>query len=259
MGIETAILGSGVLGAGASIFGSSKAAKAQQEAANNAIAAQREMFDRAKAEVQPFINYGKGGIAPLNNWLDYSNDSSPLAQLLKLTTPGADMSSTLEQTPGYQFSLNQGLRAVDRGLAARGLAGPGGALAKGSADYAQGLAGTTWQNVVNALQNTFSSGANSLQNRVGTGASAAGSLAGNAVQTGQGIANNMIGAGNAEAGSYMNIANAVGGLGNSAVSASLLSRLLPQAGGGASGGGLYDIPIGATRVAGPGDPGFSGW
>lgn len=164
------------------------------------------------------------------------------------------MSAALAQTPGYQFALNQGQRAVERGLAARGLAGPGGALAKGSADYAEGLAGTTWQNVVSALQNTFSSGAGALQNRVNTGAGAAQGLAGNAVQTGQGISNNLIGSGNAQAASYMNIANALGGFGNSITSAALLKNLFPGSRNDNQTGGLY-----ANTIGNPANPTGTGF
>jgi hypothetical protein len=74
MGIETAILGAGVLGAGSSLFGSSKAADAQRdaaaasaaaqrEAADKSIAAQREMFDIGRADLAP---YRQGGTTAQN-------------------------------------------------------------------------------------------------------------------------------------------------------------------------------------------------
>ncbi len=48
----------------------------------------------------------------------------------------------LVQTPGYKFTLNQGLRSVQNSAAARGL-GTSGAALKGAADYATGLADNT--------------------------------------------------------------------------------------------------------------------
>ncbi len=51
----------------------------------------------------------------------------------------------LEKTPGYQFTLDQGLKAVQNSYAAQGL-GTSGAAMKGAADYAEGLASTTYQN-----------------------------------------------------------------------------------------------------------------
>jgi hypothetical protein len=58
----------------------------------------------------------------------------------------------LEQTPGYQFTLNQGLNNLDSRLAAKGL-NLSGAQAKGIADYTTGLADQTYQQQFqNALQ-----------------------------------------------------------------------------------------------------------
>ena len=64
-GIATAIAGSAILGAGASLYGSSQAvnaqenaaaasAAAQREAADKSIAAQREMFDIGRADLAPY-------------------------------------------------------------------------------------------------------------------------------------------------------------------------------------------------------------
>jgi hypothetical protein len=52
----------------------------------------------------------------------------------------------LEATPGYQFTRNQGLKAVQNSAAARGL-GSSGMAQRGAAEYATGLADQTWQNV----------------------------------------------------------------------------------------------------------------
>ena len=51
----------------------------------------------------------------------------------------------LEQTPGYQFTLQQGLESTQNGAAARGL-GTSGAANKAAASYATGLANDTYQN-----------------------------------------------------------------------------------------------------------------
>jgi hypothetical protein len=57
----------------------------------------------------------------------------------------------LAQTPGYQFTLDQGLRATQSSAAARGL-GMSGAAMRGAADYAGGLASKTYdQQLKNAL------------------------------------------------------------------------------------------------------------
>lgn len=251
-------IGAAVIGAVGSIGGafmSSKGAKdaaeAQAAAAAQATAAQREMFNLSREQLQPFIDAGKGVLPGLTNWVNPNAASSPLASLLKLTTPGADMSAALAQTPGYQFTLDQGLRTVNNALAARGLAGPGGALARGSADYATGLAQNTWGNVVGNLLNTYNAGASTMQNVAGLGGNAASSLTGAAGQTGQGIANNMIGAGNAQAGASIASGNAWGGamsnIGNSfgnQYTLNTLRGLMPN-----SGGGLYNTAAGPSSIS----------
>jgi hypothetical protein len=64
---------------------------------------------------------------------------------------GANLLSTfsptmaqLASTPGYQFSLRQGELAASNPMIAQGLGGSG-ALGKGLVNYAEGLAGTTYQ------------------------------------------------------------------------------------------------------------------
>lgn len=243
--VAVAIIGAGALSAGASMFGASKAADAQESAANNATQAQMEMFNTARGELQPFIDAGSGEISQLRDFINPSNSSSPLSTLLKLTTPGADMTSTLEQTPGFQFANTYGQKAVRNALAARGLNGPGGALAKASSQYAEGLAQNTWQSVVNNLLGTFNAGVTPMQNLVNTGAGAAGTLTGAATQTGGQVGSNIIGAGNAAAGADIAGANAVGSLGNSVTNAVLLNKLL---GSNSGAPGLYGTPGSAGAI-----------
>lgn len=234
--VATAIVGAGVLGAGASIYAANTAAGAQTSAATSAIAAQQNQFQQTKAIEQPFIDVGTQTAPKAQAFSDQSDPNSPLSKLLALTSGnGTDENAALASTPGYQFSLQQGNIGVQNALAARGLAGPGGALAKGGANFAEGLAGNTWQSVVNALQNTYSSGSGALQNLLSTGGNAANALGGASTTTGQGISNNLIGAGNAQAAGAIGTGNAIGGLGSSISSAVLLSKLL----GGSSQGGLY--------------------
>ena len=270
MWVAAAVIGAGALGAGASYLGASKAADAQTAANNASIAAQQQQFGVTKAALDPFIQQGQSQFgafndfsnpnssnSPLNSILKMSNTGDPtstLSKLLALTSGnGTDMSAALAQTPGYQFSLEQGQKAVTSGLAARGLAGPGGALAKGGANYAEGLAGTTWQSVVNALQNAYStgtgtlqnaysSGTNALQGAINGGAGAAGALAGNSTAVGQGVGNNLVGIGNANAGAAIAGANAIGGAGSSVSNGLLLQKLLANNSTPAANNGLYSTP-----------------
>jgi hypothetical protein len=62
-----------------------------------------------------------------------------------------DIQKQLEATPGYQFTLGQGLQAIDRGAASRGLTTSGNTLAA-EQKYGAGLANQTYQNYVQNLQ-----------------------------------------------------------------------------------------------------------
>lgn len=252
--VATAIIGGSVIGAGASILGSSNAANAQTNAAQAAIAQQNQMYAKNQAVLNPFIQGGQGQIANQQALLDPNNQSGPLAALQKLTNPGADMSAELAQTPGYQFNLSQGLRAANNQLAARGLGGSGGAVAKGATNFAEGLAGNTWQSVVAALQNQFNSQTGAGQNLINSGVQAGSSLANVGTSTANANSGALIGAGNAQAASSNAIGSAIGGVGNSLGSAALLQQLT---GGGNAGsaGGVYQ---GASSVGGAPLSGYEG-
>jgi hypothetical protein len=202
MPIGAAILGAGALGAGAQIYGASKAAGTQTQLGAAALAQQQSMFNTAQGALQPFISGGQAA----------------LPQLLGLEGAGpqgsAAIQNTLENLPGYQFSLTQGQRATTNALSAMGL-GTSGPLARGLDQYTQGFA-----------QNTFFPYLQALQNTASMGSGAAGTLGGQAVATGQSMGNTLAGIGNANAAATMTGANAIGNLAGSVPNALLMSRLL---------------------------------
>lgn len=242
--VAAAIIGAGALSAGASVFGSSNAADAQRDAANASITNQNAMYDKNANMLSPFITAGSSQIGQQQQLLDPNNTSGPLNALMKLLMPGADQSATLEQTPGYQFANTQGLRSANNALAARGLGGSGGAVAKGAASFSSGLASQTWQSVVNSLQNLFSGQAGAGQNLINTGASSGNALAGIGSNVANANSTALIGAGNASAASSNAIGSAVGGLGNSAATAYLANKL-------GSGSGVYGSGTGDGSWYGP--------
>ena len=175
-----AILGASAIGAGASILGSQTAAGAQEKSTQQATQTEQNMFNQAAGYQQPYSQQGQAADATLNQLLGVNNGAGG---------PGnaATMESTLENLPGYQFTLNQGLKSTQSGYAARGLADSGGAL-KGASTYATGLAQSDYGNYINQLLGSAQLGEN-----------AAGSLTGAATTTGGNISSNQIGAGNAAA------------------------------------------------------------
>ncbi len=166
----TSILG-GLLGSSAS----SRAAKIQEENAqkvagmataagtsaqadvSNAKANLKDIYGQESSNLQPYLAAGKQGI-------------TTLADLLK---PGGQLtqqfqfdSSKIAQDPGYQFQLQQGQEALQRSAAARGQALGGGTM-KSLLGYAQGLAGTEFQNAYNRSLTTFQTNRNNTLQSLG--------------------------------------------------------------------------------------------
>lgn len=131
-------IASGVVGAGAA----KDAASLQAGAARNAATAQLAMFNTQSANLKPWLTGGQGGLNQLNALTGTGPGGNPLTA--PLTSPFKPTMEQLASTPGYQFSLDQGLKATQNGFAAQGL-GQSGAAAKGAAQFAEGLAGTTYQ------------------------------------------------------------------------------------------------------------------
>lgn len=140
--ITAAVVGGiGAAGAvGSAMIGSSAAktaAKEQAQAADKATAASEAMYQQTRTDLLPYQKVGQTAQAQYEN-------------LLGIGPQGGGMNAAtaaLENTPGYQFTRTQGLQAVQSGFAAQGLAGSGPAQ-KGAAQYAENLAGTTYQSIL---------------------------------------------------------------------------------------------------------------
>jgi hypothetical protein len=223
----TAAISAG-LGAAGSIGGALISSNAAQNASNQQVAEQRQ----ALAQQQALYNQGLGvATNALNPFI--TAGQSVLPTLQGLITPGANQNALLSQTPGFQFASQYGTMAATNALAARGGASGGGNLATAISQYNQGLAGNTWQNVVNALQGYAN-----------TGATAAGTLGGAALNAGVGEGNaqasTLTGIGQAQAAGTLGSANALaGGLtgtSNAASNALLYSQLFGNGGLGGNNG-----------------------
>ena len=224
--IATAIGGAAIAGAGASIYSSNVQAiaidsAAQQQAAAAQAASQQQMamFNQVQQNITPFMKAGQGALTQLQGLTGTGEGGNPLTA--PLTSQFQPTMAQLEQTPGYQFSLDQGLKATQNSYAAQGL-GASGAAMKGAANYAQGLASTTYQQ---QFQNNLSQNkqiADILQNQVNTGANAAAGLSSAGIQStalsnqaamsgAAASAAGTVGSANAIAGGVTGATNALGG------------------------------------------------
>jgi len=190
--VAVAIVGSAAVGAGASIIGADKQASATRDAS----AQQMAMYQQTRKDLLPYNNAGQSALSQLQG------------QLPQLTAPITMDEATLRNTPGYQFNLQQGLKSVQNGAAARGL-GVSGASMKGAASYATGLADSTYQNQFNNANTNQTNAYNRLMGIVSTGANAASQTGNYGTQTAQSIGNNTIQGGNAQAAGYLGAANAL--------------------------------------------------
>lgn len=126
---------------------SKSAANTQAQAAQYAADLQNQQFQQIQQNLQPYMDLGTNNVANLQAWLNNGN----------LLNPQFSFNPTqaqLEQTPGYQFTLQQGLKGVDNAAAAKGL-GLSGAQLKGISDYTTGLADQTYQQQYNMALKTF--------------------------------------------------------------------------------------------------------
>ena len=203
--VAAAVIGSAVLGAGVSIYSSSKAASAQESAANqqaqtaaNTLAAQQKI-------AEPYTTAGAYGVNELARQLGVAGDSSS-AGYGSLNTPFEQTNFTAD--PGYGFRLAEGQKALERSAAARGGLLSGSAM-KGTLNYAQGLASQEYQNAFNRYTSQRDTRYNMLRGLTDVGAGAAGSMVGAAGTAGANTATAQGNAGAAQASGYVGAANAI--------------------------------------------------
>lgn len=170
-GVAAAGVASAAIGAGAA----KDAAKTQATATTAASQNTANEFGQIQSKLAPYNALGAGAASKLADLTGTSPGGNPLTAPLTApfaSSPGATQAA-LEATPGYQFTKTQGLEATQNGFAAQGL-GTSGAAAKGAANYAEGLASTTYQNQFNNYLTQQQQIAKILQDQVSTGANAAG-------------------------------------------------------------------------------------
>jgi hypothetical protein len=188
--------GQAVLGAAGSVVGgimeagaAQEAAQTQAQAAQNALALQREMFEYQKGLLEPYRTAGTKALERLSG-------------AMGLGGPGSQQ-QMLEMDPGYGFRLGEGLKALERMQASRGNFLSGGALKAGQR-FAQDTASQEYGNAYNRLANIAGLG-QTVGGQLGNAAAGFGTSAGNIM----GQEANALAAGRAARGSAYS--NAIGG------------------------------------------------
>ena len=203
--VAAAIVGSAVVGGVVASKASSKAAKTQERAAQDATAAQERMFQRQTELQEPFRQGGLTAQQEIMQLLGIGGDKAAAGYgSLGKSFGMADF----EQDPGYAFRQAEGMKALERSAAARGNLLSGSTL-KGVQRFGQDLASQEYQNAFNRYQVNRSNKLNPLQSLMGSGQSATNVLTGAAGQMGQNEASNIYNAGQARASGYIGQANAL--------------------------------------------------
>lgn len=168
-----------------------KAAKAQTNAANNDIAFQRETRDVVRGDFQPYREAGTNALAGYNYEMGLGDRPEAYRGF--------------QETPGYQFQLDQGNESINA------LAGTRGGMNSGRT--MQDLASFN-QGVANQEYGTYMQRLGGL---IDTGAGAAG-MSGQASQNAAaGVSNALAARGNAQAAGAIGQGNAVSGLINNGI------------------------------------------
>jgi len=193
----TAILGAAAIGAAGSaisgIVGSNKAAKAQKDAAKSAERAQQNALAAQTALAKPYVEAGK----------------TALAEYQKLAPYQSFGMQQFQADPGYGFRMSEGMKALERSAAARGLLQSGGTL-KDITRFGQNLASQEYENAFSRYLSEREARMDPYRYLTGVGQAAAAGQAANVGSTGAALADIAAQRGNVQAAQYMGTAGAIG-------------------------------------------------
>lgn len=189
--VAAAVVGSAVVGGAVASNSSSKAAKAQTNAANQANDTAMAQYNQTRADNAPFREAGLAALNKLSAAPAFSFDGSNVAT-----------------DPGYQFGLQQGQAGLTNSAAARGGLLSGAAL-KAASQYNTDYATTKFNDAYNRALTTSNTNNNRLASIAGVGQVATNAI-GNAGQAmSQQVSSNQLAAGNARASGYVAQGNAL--------------------------------------------------
>ena len=195
-----AVAAAGVTAA-AGLAGSYMQGQATKSAQSSANAAQAAAEERARADLAPWTTAGGAAIPAVQDAAGLNGQ------------PGYDAAMAgFHTSPGYQFALDEGLRAVDAGAAAKGF-GRSGAVLKAEQTFGTGLADQAFGEYYNRLFKLSELGEN-----------AAAKTGSNAITTGQGVAGTDVSSGAQEASIYGNAAKGIGNSVNNYMNNSLYAN-----------------------------------
>jgi len=212
-----AIIGSAVIGAGASYMGGKAQAKATSAASQTTAAAQtyatniqKKQFEQTRQDQEPWRIAGEKALRVIQDTPDFEFTAENFEQF---------------KDPAFDFRMEEGINALDRSAASRGRLFSG-AQAKAVTRYGSNLASEEYTNAFNRALTTRNVNLAKEQSLAGIGQSAtnvvsqagertAANIGNIATQGAQQQANSAVSGGNALANAYGNVAQSANqGIGN---------------------------------------------
>lgn len=179
--------------AAAGIYGANKAADAQKKASKKAAKAQENALKVQTELAKPYVEAGKTALAEYQKLADYQ----PF---------GMDQ---FEADPGYQFRMSEGVKALERSAAARGLLSSGATL-KGITQFGQNAASAEYENAFSRYLTEREARLDPYRYLTGVGQAAAAGQAANVGSTGAALAEIAAQRGNVNAAQAMGTAGTIG-------------------------------------------------
>lgn len=195
-----AIVGGAIIGAVASNSAASKQVGAETRGQDLA----QDQYNQTRDDQAPYREAGYDALGQIKTGM------ADGGQFSKTFSGLGDLSDD----PGYQFRMDQGMRGVDAGAAARGGVLSGAAL-KGEQRFGQDYASGEYQNAFNRYTSQQTNAFNRLASVAGIGQTAANQTAAAGQANVQAQTDATIGAANASASGTVGIGNAVSNGGNS--------------------------------------------
>lgn len=228
----TSIAG-GLIGANESANAAKDAASLQSAAGTQASGQTLAQYQQNQATQAPWLTAGTGAINKLSD-LTGTSGNTTAAGYGSLTKPFTTADFVAD--PGYQFSLDQGQKALERSSAAKGGLLSGAAI-KAAQTYGQGTAAQEYQDVYNRYNTDQSNIYSRLAGLSNSGQSAATNLGAAGATATQNSNEDLLGAANVQAAGKVGAANAYS-TGLTSAASSLGNFFNNPAGiGGASGSG----------------------
>ena len=217
-----AAVGSQVVGGVMGARAAKNAAGIQAGAADRATQMQWDMYNQQREDSQPWMDAGRAGLGTLREMTLGGEFSKPLSV------------GDVQNEPGYQFGMQQGLTGIARQLA-KTQGRNGGATLKALTRFGTDYGATKYNDAWNRVNADRGFRYNALANLSGTGQQAVNQVSGAGGNAATNAGNLTTSGGAARAAGLVGSANAIGngitGAGNSLLQYQMFNKLFPQSSG----------------------------